>query len=138
MYICITYIHTYVHKCVCIYACIYPCVTYSFRDLQSNCSDNNNVFMHICTYMLVCTYNVCVYLHIYMLMCMQTYLLLYKVEKPSVYLSICTLWHADNSAVAVLIENELLEIKAVSLKITKCNFRSPQNQLCINLGIILD
>ena len=56
----------------------------------------------------------------------------------SVYLSICTLWHADNSVVAVFIENELLEMKAVSLKITKCNFRSLQNQLCINLSVILD
>ena len=94
--------------------------------------------MHVCTYMLVCTYNVCMYLHIYMLMCMQTYLLLYKVEKPSVCLSICTLWHADNTAVAVLIEKDLLEIKAVSLKMTKCNFRSLQNQLYINLSKVLD
>ena len=86
-------------------------------------------------HMHLCIYNVCVYLHIYILMCMQTYLLLYKIEKPSVCLSICTLWHADNSA---LIENDLLEMKAVSLKITKCDFRSLQNQLCINLSIILD
>ena len=141
-YVCM-YLRTYVHMyvCVCTYVCMYV-HTYIHMYIHAYVSMHIHIYpytlseickvitiMYLCMYvhMHVCIYNVCVYLHVYMLMCMQTYLLLYKVEKPSVCLSICTLWHADKSAVAVLIENKLLEMKVVSLKITKCNFRSLQN-----------
>ena len=63
-------------------------------------------------------------------------LLLYKAEKLSVCLSVrLHFWHADNSAVCALIERNLLEMKAVSLKNTKFSFTSLQNPQFIDMSV---
>lgn len=49
----------------------------------------------------------------YMHMYVDTYYT-YEAESPSVYLSACTFWYADNSVVSALTEWDLVKMTAAS------------------------
>ena len=51
--------------------------------------------------------------------------LLYKAEKLSVCLSVCTFWHADNSALSVRVETRLTQNESCVFEAHKVYFYKP-------------